>query len=319
MREVVSLVEVQLPSSDYSTGVKLRIGINSGPIIGGIVGTKMPRYCLFGSTMNISSRMESTSLPQQIQISEMTADLLKACGHYILEERGEIEVKNAGRMKTFWLVAASEKHPIINAEYIRKVKDKAEKELLRKFSALQQKKIQKLFGQSYLSSYSSNETASRLNESSDDSLLKILKQVSMTGSFLITQQQLLKPECSPKTSALNKLAIVGNIKIKDDENKFKQEWDISYLDKLNDCIQEIEYGNSFQGIIIDLDHCNLRNSDWEMFMTRMDKIQYKERIIGITNDYFGIEALKLEIGISILMKPLDTNIVNSILENQVLD
>lgn len=141
MREVVSLVEVQLPSSDYSTGVKLRIGINSGPIIGGIVGTKMPRYCLFGSTMNISSRMESTSLPQQIQISEMTADLLKACGHYILEERGEIEVKNAGRMKTFWLVAASEKHPIINAEYIRKVKDKAEKELLRKFSALQQKKF----------------------------------------------------------------------------------------------------------------------------------------------------------------------------------
>lgn len=140
----------------------------------------------------------------------------------------------------------------------------------------------------------------------------------MTGSFLITQQQLLQPECSPKTSALNKLAIVGNIKIKDDENKFKQEWDISYLDKLNDCIQEIEYGNSFQGIIIDLDHCK-RNSDWELFMTRMDKIQYKERIIGITNDYFGIEALKLEIGISILMKPLDTNIVNSILENQVLD
>ena len=112
-----------------------------------------------------------------------------------------------------------------------------------------------------------------------------------------------------------KLMIVGNIKL----NDLKQEWDLVFVDTLSDCIQEIEYGNSYHGIIIDIQHTNLRNSDGKIFMRRMDEMQCREQIIGITDDFFAIDALKEEIGISILMKPFDLNSVKNILEIPIFD
>ncbi len=93
---------IQEFSTQTGENFSLRIGINSGSVVAGVIGVSKFGYDLWGDTVNVASRMESQGLPGKIQLTSNTHELLPT--GYRFEERGEVEVKGKGKMTTYWLL-----------------------------------------------------------------------------------------------------------------------------------------------------------------------------------------------------------------------
>ncbi|OXB83972.1 UNVERIFIED_CONTAM: hypothetical protein H355_015483 [Colinus virginianus] len=87
---------------------RLRIGINHGPVIAGVIGARKPQYDIWGNTVNVASRMESTGELGKIQVTEETSRILQDLG-YSCECRGLINVKGKGELRTYFVCTETAK------------------------------------------------------------------------------------------------------------------------------------------------------------------------------------------------------------------
>jgi guanylate cyclase len=103
LAEMAIEIRDHVRSTPSSNGhhVDLQIGINSGPAVAGVIGSKKFQYDVWGDAVNIASRMESHGIPGRIQITEATRNLIE--DEFVCTPRGEIDVKGRGRMNTWFL------------------------------------------------------------------------------------------------------------------------------------------------------------------------------------------------------------------------
>ncbi|KAJ3043582.1 hypothetical protein HDV00_004682 [Rhizophlyctis rosea] len=95
----------QVKKLDMSDQVKpelhVRIGVHSGPCVGGVAGVVMPKFAIFGDTVNIAAQMEQKSAPNRVHVSQATVDLVG--DQFVFEKRGEVTIEGGITMNTYWV------------------------------------------------------------------------------------------------------------------------------------------------------------------------------------------------------------------------
>jgi len=98
---------VEALREELQIDLSVRIGLNTGPVVAGVIGKRKFSYDLWGDAMNTASRMESHGRANAIQVTHSTREALGS--DYLFEERGEIEIRGKGTMRTWWLIGKVER------------------------------------------------------------------------------------------------------------------------------------------------------------------------------------------------------------------
>ena len=109
MKSLTKQLEVRLGPD--TSALAFRVGLHSGPVTGGVLRGDNARFQLFGDTVNTAARMESTGLPNMIQVSQATADLLIAASkeHWIKPRDEQVFAKGKGSLSTYWLSVGNDR------------------------------------------------------------------------------------------------------------------------------------------------------------------------------------------------------------------
>uniref|UniRef100_A0A3B5AED5 adenylate cyclase n=1 Tax=Stegastes partitus TaxID=144197 RepID=A0A3B5AED5_9TELE len=94
--------KLELINTHSFNSFKLRIGINHGPVIAGVIGAHKPQYDIWGNSVNVASRMDSTGVLDKIQVTEETAQMVQSVG-YNVTLRGKVNVKGKGELTTYFV------------------------------------------------------------------------------------------------------------------------------------------------------------------------------------------------------------------------
>ncbi|KAM3849800.1 adenylate cyclase type 4-like [Diretmus argenteus] len=99
---IALMSKLELINTHSFNSFKLRIGINHGPVIAGVIGALKPQYDIWGNSVNVASRMDSTGVLDKIQVTEETAQVVQSLG-YSVTLRGVVNVKGKGELNTYFI------------------------------------------------------------------------------------------------------------------------------------------------------------------------------------------------------------------------